>query len=88
MDRKEKIYKNAVLVKSKNKRLVVQKVNVEGGNQNTICFKSLTSETGADPGALHDLSSNQKVKYTKIGLSDQAILDLYAALEDYVKYVL
>jgi hypothetical protein len=48
-------------------------------------FKTLTSIVTKEPGVGHALSDNEKIKYSFVGLSDEAIKDLYAALHHYIQ---
>ena len=81
------VYNDAVVVKSKNKRVSVFKSKIANGTKeaNVLRFVSLTSEVGKEPGAVSKLSENKKIKRTFLALSDHAIVDLYMALKFYIK---
>ena len=81
-------YKDAFTIKAKNRRFAVVKKEVDGKNRNMIYITSLTSETGKEDGAITKLSENEKIKYSLVGLSDEAIKELYACLHYYLKNVL
>ena len=81
-------YKDAFMIKAKNRRFAVVKKEVDGKNRNMIYITSLTSETGKEDGAITKLSENEKIKYSLVGLSDEAIQELYACLHHYLKNVL
>ncbi len=57
-------------------------------NKNVTYTTSLTCETGKEDGAITKLSKNEQVKYSLVGLSDEAIKELYACLHHYLKNVL
>ena len=78
-------YKDAFTIKAKNRRFAVVK---KCKNRNMIYITSLTSETGKEDGAITKLSENEKIKYSLVGLSDEAIKELYACLHHYLKNVL
>ena len=78
-------YKDAFTIKAKNRRFAVVK---KGKNRNMIYITSLTSETGKEDGAITKISENEKIKYSLVGLSDEAIKELYACLHNYLKNVL
>ena len=81
-------YKDAFTVKAKNRRFEMVKKEVNGKNRNMIHITSLTSETGKEDGAITKLSDNEKIKYSLVGLSDEAIKELYVCLHHYLKNVL
>lgn len=85
---KLKKYNDAFTVKGKNRRFAVIKKEIDGKNRNMIHITSLTSETGKEDGAVSMLSENEKIKYSLVGLSDEAIKELYACLHHYIKNVL
>lgn len=75
------VYKNAIEVKMNNRRLTISNV---GNDKNSIVFKALTKHTGKEAGIYSKLSENEKIKFSKIGLSDDAIIVLYHALGEYL----
>lgn len=81
-------YKDAFTIKAKNRRFAIVKKEVGGKNRNMIYITSLTSETGKEDGAITKLSENKKIKYSLVGLSDEAIRELYYCLHHYLKNVL
>ena len=78
-------YPNGLQLKAKNKRFVIFKVEENGKSINRIEVKSLTKETGAEIGAISFISKNSKVKYSAIGFSDEALMELYCCLDSYLK---
>lgn len=86
------IFKNGIKIKSLNRRVTIIKGGTTNGVKdvpsNTICLESLTKYTGKGPGVQYFLTDNEKIKVTKIGLSDESILDLYEGLGEYIKNVL
>jgi hypothetical protein len=83
--RKIKRYNNAILVRSKNKRISIERIKE---NKNAIYITSLTSETGKGISAITKLSENEKIKYSLIGFTDEAIKDLYICLHRYINDIL
>jgi hypothetical protein len=80
-------YKDAFTVKAKNRRFAIIKKQVDDKNRNMIYITSLTSETGKMDVAITKFSNNNKVKYSSIVLSDEAIRELYACMHHYLKNV-
>lgn len=80
-------YKDAFTVKAKNRRFAIIKKEVDGINRNMIYITSLVSETGKIDGVITKFSDNDKVKYSLIGLSDEAIRELYTCMHHYLKNV-
>ena len=80
------VYPDAVKVKGKNKMVAVVKKEPKDPLHaaNVIFMKSLVAETGPEPGVKSELSKNGKVKHSWIGLSDEAIRELYACLHHYL----
>jgi hypothetical protein len=68
-----KKYEDAFTIKAKNRRFAVVKKEFDGKNRNMIYITSLTSETGKEDGVISKLSKNEKIKYSLIGLTDEAI---------------
>jgi hypothetical protein len=81
-------YNNACTIKAKNRRFAVVKKEIDGNSRNMIYITSLTSETGKEDGVITKLSKNEKIKYTLLGLSDEAIKELYTCLHHYLRNVL
>lgn len=79
------ISENNVVVKSTD-RVVGITSNGKGGN--LVHFKAPTSKVGTEQGVEHFLSEDGLVKNSMLGLSDDAILDLAFALNQYVSEVL
>lgn len=76
---------NNVLVKSSERSVAVVK-NSKGVN--VIHVKGLTHLVGKQPAVKSFLTENELVKNSIMGLSDEAILDLTFALNQYVGEVL
>ena len=76
---------NNVLVKSSERSVAVVK-NSKGVN--VIHIKGLTHLVGKEPAVKSFLTENELVKNSIMGLSDEAILDLTFALNQYVEEVL
>ena len=86
-------FPNAIEFRNKNRRLSV--VRREGKDEkgddketNVLGFVALTSEVGIEPGVSHGLHAKDKIKYSEVRLSDEALLDLYWSLKYYLKDVL
>lgn len=79
------VSKNNVVVKSAERVVAVTK-NSKGVN--VIYTKGLTHLVGKEPAVKSFLSENDLVKNSIMGLSDEAILDLTFALNQYVEEVL
>jgi hypothetical protein len=84
------VFKDAVEVRGVNKETIIQRLEpkVKNGAPNLIRVKSLTANTGKKPGVRHNLSYNGKVKYSAMGLSDEAVIELYMALNHYIKNII
>lgn len=87
-------YKNAVRMKGDNIRTSVflkkGKIdeNFQEDTYHEVNIKSLTRETGVGPGADCWITENDKLKLTRVRLSDKGVIDLYVALHHYVNDVL
>jgi len=85
------VYKDAVVVRGENNQVVVKQQKHDDKKKfianHVIHLKSLTKEAGHNPGVRTEISQNGKVKFTHIGLSDKAIVELYIALGHYIKEV-
>lgn len=81
------VYPNAVLVRSHNKAIAIErrKPKNQHDSKNVIFLKSLTADTTKNPGVIHELSKNEKIKYSTLGLSDDAIVALYHCLGEYLE---
>lgn len=79
------VAENQVIVKSTDRVVGVIK-NKKGIN--VLHFKAPTSKVGVEPAVGSFLSEDGLVKNSIIGLSDEAILDLALALNEYVQEVL
>jgi hypothetical protein len=53
--------------------------------KNVIFLKSLTAESGLKPGVKHKLSKNKKLKISSIGLTDEALIELYMGMSHYIE---
>lgn len=84
------LYANGIVLKSHNRRITIQKHNFEKFELDgaAIQIKSLTKDTSDKKGAVSVLSKNKKVKYSFIGLSDEAVLELHAALSYHIKQIM
>lgn len=76
---------NNVLVKSSERSVAVVK---KSKGVNVIHVKGLTHLVGKQPAVKSFLTENELVKNSIMGLSDEAILDLTFALNQYVGEVL
>ncbi len=80
---------NSTSFRTKNRNFLILKPTVSEEilelreNQNLIHIKSMVSEVGAEPGVIHKLTHNGKCKESIIGLSDQALFDLWRTLGMY-----
>ena len=77
-------YHNSVKVKGINRRINIFKQLKDDKEINTIYISSLVSETSKELGGISYLSTNNKIKHTLIGLSNDAIEELYACLHYYL----
>jgi hypothetical protein len=84
------IYSDAVTIRGLNRKIEVIRVEPKGKfyAPNVIRIKALTSEVGEKPGVKHNLSKNKKIKYTGMGLSDEALIELYMGLSHYIKTII
>jgi hypothetical protein len=84
------IYKDAVTIRGVNRNIQIIKVKPKGEfyAPNVIHIKALAAEAGTKPGVKHSLSKNKKIKYSGMGLSDQALIELYMGLGHYVKRII
>lgn len=82
-------YKNDSQVKNINRRTqVVKPVDKNGEitrNKNVIYIKAMVSEVGSEPGVSSGLFCKDKIKHTRINLTDEALFDLYLALNNHYK---
>jgi hypothetical protein len=78
--RKLTTHPNGVVLKSKNRRLSV--IKTEKGVKITAI--SLTKETGKEKGAISELFQNDKIKYSAIGFSQEAIEELFYLLSKFL----
>jgi hypothetical protein len=79
---------NAVQLKSKNKRFAIFKIEEEGKIIHKIEVKSLTKESGEGIGAISFISKNGKIKYSGIGFKEEALIELFYTLRQYLNNVL
>jgi hypothetical protein len=79
------VSENQVVVKSTDRVVGVTK-NKKGIN--VLHFKAPTSKVGVEPAVKSFLSEDGLIKNSIIGLSDEAVLDLAFALNQYVQEVL
>lgn len=87
-------YKNAINLKGKNRRYLIQKPLIKDetldyekySKDNIIVIKSLTKDTSKNPGILHKLLCNDKIKQSVICLSNESIIELYETLGLYIKH--
>lgn len=79
------VSENQVVVMSTD-RVVGLSKNKKGSN--VLHFKAPTSKVGKEPAVKSFLSEDGLVKNSIIGLSDEAILDLHFAINQYVQDVL
>lgn len=86
-----KHFANSTEYRTKNRRFtIIKPVKSKDDltlmeNQNLIHIKAMVSDVGPKPGVRHNLTHNGKVKESLIGLSDQAMFELYIALNEYYK---
>ena len=87
---KVRIFKDAIAVRGTNRQTVVTKQERKSqfAAHNVVHLKSLVAESGPDAGVIYELSDNNKIKYSHIGLSDEAIVELYVTLGHYIKNVI
>lgn len=79
------VSENQVVVKSTDRIVGVTK-NRKGSN--VLYFKAPTSKVGVEPAVKSFLSEDGLIKNSIIGLSDEAVLDLAVALNQYVRETL
>lgn len=81
------IYPDAVTIRGLNRNTAVvrREVTKEFEAPNVIFLKALTSNVGKKAGVRHELSPNKKIKVSTMGLSDDALVELYMALGNYLK---
>lgn len=84
------IFPNAVTVRGHNKHTAVVRVipKTAIAAPNVIFIKSLTAITGPKAGVRHKLSKNKRIKYTHIGLSNEAIIELHHGLGQYIENII
>lgn len=86
-----KHFANSTEYRTKNRRFtIIKPVKSKDDltlmeNQNLIHIKAMVSDVGPKPGVIHKLTHNNKVKESIIGLSDQAMFELYVGLNEYYK---
>jgi hypothetical protein len=83
--RKIQVCSTATALKASNRRFLIIRKEKDDKTINMIHIKSLTAETGEELGAGSHLSINKKVKYSSIGLTDDAAKELYVCLHHYLK---
>lgn len=79
------VSENQVIVKSTDRFVGITK-NKKGIN--VLHVKGLTSLVGSEPAVKSFLSEEGLIKNSLMGFSDEAILDLYLALNQYIEEVL
>lgn len=83
------VYLDAVKMRGLNRVITIVKMDppedVPFAAKNVIFLKSLTAESGVKPGVRHELSKNKKVKISSMGLTDDAVLELYVGLSHYIE---
>jgi hypothetical protein len=79
------VTENKVVVKSTDRVVGITR-NKKGNN--VLHFKAPTSKVGKEQGVKHFLSEDELIKHSMLGLSDEAVLDLAFALNQYVQEVL
>jgi hypothetical protein len=78
--RKLTTHPNGVVLKSNNRRIAV--IKEEKGIR--ISVLSLTKYTGKEKGAISELFQNDKIKYSAIGFSQEALEDLFYVLSKFL----
>jgi hypothetical protein len=86
---KTTVYLNAVNVRGENREIGVFKrkeedITEESPAENVIHFKALISDVGPGEGARTEFSENGKIKYSYVGLTNDAVIELYMALHYYI----
>jgi hypothetical protein len=79
------VTENKVVSKSTDRVVEITK-NKKGIN--VLHFKAPTSKVGKEPAVKSYLSEDELIKNSLIGISDEAVLDLTFALNQYAKEVL
>jgi len=81
------IYLDAVKIKGHNREIAIAKMETkkEFDSPNVIFFKALTSEVGPNAGVTSIVDDNGKIKYSTVGLSNEAIVELYMGLSHYIE---
>ena len=79
------VTENQVVVKSTDRVVGITKNRKDN---NVLYFKAPTSKVGKEQGVKHFLSEDGLIKNSMLGLSDEAVLDLTSALNQYVEEVL
>ena len=79
------VLENQVLVKSTDRVVGIIK-NKKGIN--VLHFKAPTSKVGKEPAVKSYLSEDELIKNSLVGISDEAVLDLTFALNQYAKKIL
>ncbi len=83
--KKVSIHPEGVFVKGNNRRIaIIKKTGTKDKAKNIIIMKALTAELTEHPGVRHELSDNKKIKYSFVGLTDEAVMDLHIALGEYL----
>ncbi len=84
------IHPNGVIIRSYNREISILRHESKErfAAPNVIFVKALTANAGKDPGVKHNLSNNEKIKYSALGLSDEALIELYMGLSHYVKNII
>lgn len=85
-----KIYENAIGIKANNRRInVVSRKSMDDNIDGIeIQIQSLTRDTTNKKGVKSFISDNGKVKYSFMGLSNDAAIELCVALSYYIKQVM
>jgi hypothetical protein len=86
-------YPNAITFRNNNRRMSVERregkdEKGEDKETNVLAFVALTAEVGKEPGVSHGLHAKDKIKYSEVRLSDEALIDLYHSIKYYLKDVL
>jgi hypothetical protein len=64
--------------------LEVKDITKESPAENVIHFKALVSDVGPGEGAKTEFSENGKIKYSYVGLTNDAVIELYVSLHHYI----
>lgn len=81
---------NAITVRGENREISIIKQKPSKNKfatKNLLVIKSLTKETGYNMGVSGELSENGKIKTSFIGLSLDALIELYACIGHYLNGV-